>query len=67
MQRRRREQNHWGSIRGGLALSGTLLGAVCSSAVGQQPDTVVVDSTRVGKLPEIIVTRAPPARCIRGV
>lgn len=59
MQRRRRAQSHWGSIRGGLALSGTLLGALCSSAVGQQPDTVVVDSNRVRKLPEITVTRAP--------
>jgi iron complex outermembrane receptor protein len=59
MQRRRRQHSHWGSLTAGFALGGTLLGAVCSSAVGQQPDTVVVDSNRVRKLPEITVTRAP--------
>jgi iron complex outermembrane recepter protein len=59
MQRRRRQHSHWESLSAGLALSGTLLGTVYSSAVGQQPDTVVVDSNRVRKLPEITVTRAP--------
>ncbi|HEX2609917.1 MAG TPA: TonB-dependent receptor [Gemmatimonadales bacterium] len=59
MQRRRRQHSHWGSLTARLALSGTLLGAVWSSAVAQQPDTVVVDSNRVRKLPEITVTRAP--------
>ncbi|HZI75310.1 MAG TPA: hypothetical protein VFD73_15095, partial [Gemmatimonadales bacterium] len=59
MQRRRRQHSHWGSLTAGLALSVTLLAAVCSSAVAQQPDTVVVDSNRVRKLPEITVTRAP--------
>jgi iron complex outermembrane receptor protein len=59
MQRRRRQHSHWGSLTARFALSGTLLGAVWSSAVAQQPDTVVVDSNRVRKLPEITVTRAP--------
>jgi iron complex outermembrane recepter protein len=59
MQRRRRQHSPWGSLTAGLALSSTLLGAVCSSALAQQPDTVVVDSNRVRKLPEITVTRAP--------
>jgi iron complex outermembrane recepter protein len=38
---------------------GVVLLGVSSLAQAQQPDTAKVDSTRVGKLPEITVTRAP--------